>query len=583
MLKMLQTLLVIILLVGCGGEEPLATETGAELACGLGTYNVQGSCMPLPSPVCGGGTHKEGGTCVADPTDIPKQVVCGEGTHEVNGICVLNNTKPPCGSGTHEENGECFADDCGGWSHWNQLTKECVCNDDAHLDETAKCVPKQEPKCGDYASWNWYVSDCVCNSGYHFDSLRQCITNDTKPIRFTNAGIGLSPKYDGHIVASYSLSNLARVYIKLRPSLTDDWKVWHFNNEKVSNYTVTFGPFAPDTTIFWRMEAKNDKDEVVDTYEGTVYVPASNNKISFANSSDTPSPQQLVMGTNNVLIMKFKLLVDAQDDFIVNAITLKDKTVNIAAKSLKNVRLINATNGQEWGEISNINIDEGEFLSAIVPINKEVLKGKYEILINIVADITSWADGGANATHQLVITGATATTKNGNHQVEVGWANDYICSSVMQLVRAKLSIAKAADSPSGQQAVAQEQVIAKFAVANSGNIGNYSITISHIRINVLGVALKSSVIKIYRNSLKPENLTAIAHTTTEPIGFKDLVIENASCQTLIITLNTQETLPPGKSNLQVEIPNIFWTDGVGKYNNIDSLPISGGTLSYEIN
>lgn len=72
----------------CSGDDPSDVE---KLACGAGTKNVGGVCVPAEAGVtCGEGTQEVDGACVpATPA-----VTCGEGTEEVGGECVPSALEP---------------------------------------------------------------------------------------------------------------------------------------------------------------------------------------------------------------------------------------------------------------------------------------------------------------------------------------------------------------------------------------------------------------------------------------------------------------------------------------------------------
>lgn len=106
----------ILFVSACGTDE------GSKLACGPGTAEQDGLCVPLDATrsdasvpkdaavglVCGAGTLAVDGVCVASDTDADGgEVTCGPGTSLVDGRCAASDAGFECGAGTMAQDGTC--------------------------------------------------------------------------------------------------------------------------------------------------------------------------------------------------------------------------------------------------------------------------------------------------------------------------------------------------------------------------------------------------------------------------------------------------------------------------------------------
>lgn len=451
---------------------------------------------------------------------------------------------PPCGKNTHEADGLCVADDI-------------AVNVEVNYNPSA-----------------------FCGEGTH-EQNGKCIADPTPPpveAQFISANVIVSPKDPATIVASYELTAPARVYYKFRFNLNEPWVTNAFENIKKIKGSLSFNPVAPNTAIFYRLEARNDDDKIVDTREGGLYIPPLST-LTVSASSDTPASQTLVMGTTGVELLRFRLEFNAQEEVWLDTVTIKDEMSSLQNGSLKNFKLMNGM--VEYAGVSALSIQNssatfGEFGGEIT----QWPKGNYAVTLAVRADVTAYADGGmVSFGHRLVVTGATATTKSGAKvKVQIA-SNNQPAGNPMTIRRAKLSVAWAADSPSGVLPANNGLVIAKFVATNGANVGNYSASVDRIimAVNPVNMTLGSqNTIRVYADSVYGPLLATYSYISGyQTLDFKDWGLPNGSMSKLEVASGTSRTflvtmdlagvswkLPAG--NIWVGITNqgVQWSDGV---------------------
>lgn len=490
--------------------------------------------------------------------DLPP---CGPGTYEFRGICLPTETEPPCGPGTHEVSGICIAD---------------------------PVTPPPPAK------------TLVCGEGT-YELNGKCVADSTPPpveqnAQFIKAEVVVSADNPTTIVASYELTIPARVYYKSRFSLNDPWVTLAFENVKNTKSSCAFGPVAPNMKVFWRMEAKNDDDKVVDTREGGLTTPPPPSTLTVSASPDTPSSQTLVMGTTNVELLRFKFTFNSQEDVTLDTITIKNDNVMGGDSSLKNFKLMNGL--VQYTNIWTMNGGVATFGMFNGGMSVNLGKGNYVVSLNVKADITAYDDGGlVSFGHRLRVTGATATTKSGAKvavTISTG-ANEPVGNS-LTIRRAKLSVAWAADSPSGEIPANNGLVIAKFVATNSANVGNYSASVDRVIMDISAVNMtlvSQNTIRVYADSVYGLLLATYAYQPgKQTLDFKDWNLPNGSMSKLEVPAGKSRTFlivmdlagvswkqPAG--NIWVSMLAMQWSDGVVSDTSWPDIPSGSKCLIFQ--
>jgi hypothetical protein len=307
---------------------------------------------------------------------------------------------------------------------------------------------------------------------------------------------------------------------------------------------------------------------------------ANVNTVTVSASPYTPSARTFVMGWRDVELMQFTLTFNTQEDVSLETLTITDDTTSHGA--LQNLKLMNSNVAYSvqpsifWQK----NITTATFNNLIGEV--KWVKGHYAITLNIKAYVTDWADGGQVSDHRLRVTQATFKTMSGAKiTTSVSTGINEPVSNWMSVRRTLLSFALASDSPSGAFVAQAEQVVAKFAVNNSPNVGNYPAYLHSLALTIPDVN-KTAIMKIYKNAVTAENL--LAQTTLYPTGFianmnlDQLTVPAGTSVNLIATLDTASLQLPATSTFRVELTEATWGDGVAEYE--DWFHILAGPLTY---
>jgi len=361
------------------------------------------------------------------------------------------------------------------------------------------------------------------------------------------------------------------------------------------------------------------------------YVAIEGN-LTVEAAADTPVAQQLVLGSTGVSLAKFKLTADSSESLTITEFTVADdmSTGNSSRKpatgTLKNLKLYNGSTllasvsalDQTYNTQTPIATFTGFNLT--VPSNQN-------LTLEVKADLTSFNDGGqTSSTHRLFVPVDTKSSTSAveNPVIVVGTGSGLTISgtsldisaatdadvngSYMDMVRAKLTLAHASDSPSGSSSSGSEQTVAKFVASNSSNVGNYSVYIRTMNfdVNHTGASLtQQSNIKVYKDSVSStnqlissgfcESATVCAgnfvDTSFTEAGFTDLEISAGSSRTIVVTLDTSGASMAANDTLSVgllsgangaNLAPVQWDDGqtTDDYYTVNSLPLAGKTLVY---
>ena len=463
----------------------------------------------------------------------PELPPCGPGTHQEGAFCFPNETEPPCGLGTHEENNVCVANEVA------PPPAQIACGEGTH-EEDGLCVPDNE-------------------------SIEVCDGKD-------NDGDGQVDESDPNLGAQcVTLKNGVPVLGTLK-------------------CTTPIASHLYCEPVCGTIDLCNNG--IDDNCDGQVDEGCDNQQLTITTSPDTPDAQQLVLGSTGVTLARFKLTANTSEDVL-----LKELVISHQASS-------SGYFGSYFGSLKNPKIYSGNTLLASAPAfsikNNNWMSEKFNLnllvkaladaTLTVKADITAYTDGGTPSTHQIVLVsgtsavptvGAAVGAKTGL-PIKIGHNATGNC---MTLVRSKLTLAHAADSPSGAAVPSSEQVIAKFVATNSSNVGNYSVQLDKLTFdfNSKGTTLSmKNTVRIYKDSISNNNIVMKWAYLPVSISFNinPIPISAGTSRTLIVTLDTANAMISPGATLSVGVNGATWNDGVGGYNTIDTLPIAGKTLIY---
>ncbi|MFC1612270.1 beta strand repeat-containing protein [Patescibacteria group bacterium] len=399
-------------------------------------------------------------------------------------------------------------------------------------------------------------------------------------------------------------------------------------------------------------------NDTTDVALQTNYISIEGN-LTIDEAADTPVAQQLTLGSTGVSLAKFKLSADAAEDILVTQFIVADDMSGGQGADTASIAVRNAT-----GTIRNLKLYNGSTLlssvSALDSTNNSItplatftgftltVPRSENVVLEVKGDLSGYNDGATvSSTHRLIVPArpygaVTAVGTNANDSalgtnsvtavgagsgnrisgiqldiiggsLSAGTTDADVRGSHMDMVRAKLTLAHASDSPSGSQIPASQQTVAKFVATNSANAGNYSVYIRNMNFDIasVGLSLPGSALnlKVYKDSVSSANELAstsyvgswaateneFTDTQIAAGDFTDLEISAGSSRTVIVTLDTSGVAASANNTLGVGLAagansygfaSAQWDDGVNHggsdldYYSVDTLPLSAKTIVY---
>lgn len=363
-------------------------------------------------------------------------------------------------------------------------------------------------------------------------------------------------------------------------------------------------------------------------------------QLTIDESADTAVSQQLVLGATGVSLAKFKLSADAAENILVSEFTVADDTTSGyfeagfkgATGTIRNLTLYNGSTAlgsvAAFSDTNSSTTSQATFtgFSLTVPKNQNVV-------LEVKGDLSSYADGGKpSSTHRLVIlkdlkvlaavtnpvvaVGAGSGITMSLNALDIsgtttGNTDSTVVGNTMDVVRAKLTLAHAADSPTGAASKAADATVAKFVATNSANVGNYSLTIKNMNFAIsssgASITNSASYLKVYKDSISTANRVANSlYATTSGLAdvnfydsqlaatdFTDIELASGSSRTIVVTTDTNNAAFSTSDTFSLGIAagnDIQWNDGneygnadntvTQDYYTVDTLPLTGKTLVY---
>lgn len=350
---------------------------------------------------------------------------------------------------------------------------------------------------------------------------------------------------------------------------------------------------------------------------------AANGNLTITAAADTPIAQQQLLGTTGVEFAKFKLAAGAQEDINITQFVVQDDMSTgfggagnkNATGSIKNLKLYNGStllaSVAALDPTQNTATPNAVFTGFTLTVPKN-----QNITLTVKGDLTSYDEGGIqSSTHRIFMPtlyvcgsscpgtdpvtaiGAGSGFSISSTSLDIGADTDVrVNGNYMDLVRAKLTLAHAADSPSGAASAASEQTVAKFVATNSANVGNYSVTITKLNFAISSTSnstTNTSTLNVYKDSVSTANLLVTTNYGLNQATYVDTVLGNlstsleiasGSSKTILVTLETSDGGFTSSDTLSVGMAaanDIVWGDGASTvYQTVDTLPLAGKTLVY---
>ncbi|MBT3539009.1 hypothetical protein HOF40_02740 [Candidatus Parcubacteria bacterium] len=338
---------------------------------------------------------------------------------------------------------------------------------------------------------------------------------------------------------------------------------------------------------------------------------ASNGNLTVTVDGDTANAAQLVLGSLQQELGTFKLEADAAEDINVTDLVVSVSTTDTEQGTLQNLTMY--IDGEAYGPTVNLPlaVSTGTYWNASFSGLDLTVPRSKNVLITIKADLTTFDNGGDadGRFHAAMVynigSGSEPITATGNSSgasitgvdLYLGAATDADqVGNEMITYKTLLSVAFAADSPSGSATGGTDSIVAKFVVSNSTNVGSYSATLENFNLTIgnTGVsATAARTLDIYKNSVSTANSVAstdwgtahmnLADTVISEAGFTDISISAGGSVTLIVELDTNDAGSDDKLSFNVNASDVQWTDGstaAADITSVDGLPLTAKTLTY---
>ena len=348
-------------------------------------------------------------------------------------------------------------------------------------------------------------------------------------------------------------------------------------------------------------------------------VIASAGGLTVTADSSTPIAQQVVMGdAAGATFTALQFAASTSEDINVTRIAITDTDGHSA--NLSNVSLWDGT------------VQVGQTLASFNGSNKAVFTlatpwviphGQNKIL-TIKAFVNAFPNATSNQTSTLALSSNTDIDSIGaSSGTDITETVTSATGLAMNVVKTKITITKAADSPSGSSTGSTQQTVAKFNVTNSANVGNYQATLKSMTVDMSStIAIHATSVRyitFYKDSVSgtpPNNgnsgvgsgnalasigvnnsstcttagqLTCVnaspantfTNTAIDDAHFTDVVIAAGATKTIIVVADTSDALTNTHFSAGLASNSVIWDDGVtSTLTTVDSLPIAGSTLTY---
>jgi hypothetical protein len=359
-----------------------------------------------------------------------------------------------------------------------------------------------------------------------------------------------------------------------------------------------------------------------------VYIVAKGT-LTAAVSADTPVAQQLVMGATNQPILKFKLTAGKSEDLSVTELAA---AVSIMASTtptgiLSNIRLLDG-DAQVGSAVAALTAADAsatvatstayaKFSALSITVPKNTSK-TYTLVADVAAspdiysglNFTAYLVNGYDQSDSLAIVAkgaksGAAITASG---VVAAYSSSTVRGNVLTTYKTKLTVAHAANAPSGASSKSATQTVAKFVVSNSANVNNQAADISSMDLSVATSISQAAgndiAVSIYKTeSLVSSNLListslVAGGSQTLTLGasrseganalfiigtntFTTVSIEPGTSQTFTVVMETSDASANNTLTVGLAAGDLGWSDGYSaRLTSVDSLPLTGKTLTY---
>ncbi|OIO52182.1 MAG: hypothetical protein AUJ11_00800 [Parcubacteria group bacterium CG1_02_44_65] len=329
--------------------------------------------------------------------------------------------------------------------------------------------------------------------------------------------------------------------------------------------------------------------------------------LTITTDSDTPVADQLLMGSTDNPVAKFKLTASTAENIEVSEIIVGDTVSSAATGTITNLKLYDGDTAIS-GPVQFSSSATTTYALARFPVSLTINKGANKVL-TVKADVNTAGAGATSAsTHtfaMLVINGIASTESvtargvSSGTSLTVAGANLFYgaattvdqTGSEFKAYKTKIIVAWASDTPTGASVGSASQLIGKINVTNVANSGAYSSTVELMNVTISSTINNTAVraLKIYKDSVSGTALATTNYVAGTSWGasaitdanFTDTEIASGATKTFFLVLDTSDAANTKALSINIAAAQIEWTDGVtASITDLSSLPLLSKTFTY---
>jgi len=374
------------------------------------------------------------------------------------------------------------------------------------------------------------------------------------------------------------------------------------------------------TGVTTSADAKDANDRT-----GQVLHTVPSGSLTIVADPDTANAAQIVMGQSDVELAKLKLTAGPGEDVNVTRIRLTNTSSenNEVISSLVNVRLFDGATqvGSAVAAFGGAANGTAEF-SLVTPL---VIPNNQSKTLTVKADVNTFPNATSAGTNVInLASNANIDSVGAYSGVAILETVTSATGQTMTAVKTKLTVTAAADSPSGASSGGNGQTVAKFVVTNSSNPGNYSATLKGMELNIgssiawADADTPARYITFYKNSISgsvtnvgvasgnalgaygydtasatlnnvcttgdslicANSVLGFSNLTLGEAAFGDVVVAAGSSVTIFVTADTGDAASGKNFSAGISATGVTWNDGEHDFTSVNSLPLTGKTLTY---
>lgn len=350
-----------------------------------------------------------------------------------------------------------------------------------------------------------------------------------------------------------------------------------------------------------------------------VYI-ATGGALTITADSSTPIAAQVLMGEATATeFAKLEFAASSSEDVNVTRIEISDSSTD--SENLNSISLWDGTT-QVGATLAAFDASHNAAFNLATPWT--ITKGTSKIL-TVKAFVNAFPNATSAETIQLAIVHATddVTAIGASSGAPIAETVTSATGTLQTVVKTKVTITKAGDSPSGASSGTLQQTVAKFNVTNSANVGNYPATLKTMTVNMSSTITLAAAnvyyVSFYKDSVSGDapnegnsgvgtgnalasigvltvggacttagNLTCVVanpvntftNSTIADARFADVSIAAGATKTIFVVADTQAAGTGKNFSAGIAANGVTWNDGVNDITTVNSLPISGSTLTY---